>query len=454
MKARSQGQPALAETRRTARQLILERPALAFCRTSPLPRMRSIGEHVSANTGLPGDIYFFQERRLRMNHFVDWFQTKSIFGLSLPSVALAIAAIGVSYLVMTMALRFAVGRMKKIAVRTTNRVDDTVVEVLSSTSRWLLLLAALLIGVGLLDLNDRWNARVSQLWFVAVALQLGLWLTQAISIGLRRYQERHATSGMTQVSASATLMSWLLRTVLWTVVLLAVLSNVGVNITAFVASLGVGGIAIALAVQNILGDLFASLSIAVDKPFEVGDFIGIDSFVGTVQYIGLKTTRIRSLDGEQIIISNTDLLKQVVKNFKRMEERRIVFKFGVTYDTTPEQAEAIPAIVRRLVEANDQLRFDRAHFQGLGESSLDYEVVYIVKDPSYNLYMDAQQALNLQLMRELAALGVGFAFPTRTLHLVQPVEAEAEAAAGRVRGNGADDARGGVHARQRPALNS
>ena len=389
-----------------------------------------------------------------MNHFVDWFQTKSIFGLSLPSVALAIAAIGVSYLVMTMALRFAVGRMKKIAVRTTNRVDDTVVEVLSSTSRWLLLLAALLIGVGLLDLNDRWNARVSQLWFVAVALQLGLWLTQAISIGLRRYQERHATSGMTQVSASATLMSWLLRTVLWTVVLLAVLSNVGVNITAFVASLGVGGIAIALAVQNILGDLFASLSIAVDKPFEVGDFIGIDSFVGTVQYIGLKTTRIRSLDGEQIIISNTDLLKQVVKNFKRMEERRIVFKFGVTYDTTPEQAEAIPAIVRRLVEANDQLRFDRAHFQGLGESSLDYEVVYIVKDPSYNLYMDAQQALNLQLMRELAALGVGFAFPTRTLHLVQPVEAEAEAAAGRVRGNGADDARGGVHARQRPALNS
>ena len=237
-----------------------------------------------------------------MNDFLDWFQTADIFSLSLVSLSLAIAATLVSYLLMRIALRFAVGRMKKIAEQTTNRIDDTVVEVLGGSNRWLMLLAALLIGLGMLDLNDRWNARVGQLWFVAVALQLGLWLTRAIGIGLRRYQERHSTDGMTQAGASATLMSWALRTVLWTVVLLAVLSNVGVNITAFVASLGVGGIAVALAVQNILGDLFASLSIAVDKPFEVGDFIGIDSFVGTVQFIGLKTTRIRSLNGEQIII--------------------------------------------------------------------------------------------------------------------------------------------------------
>ena len=353
-----------------------------------------------------------------MHDFLDWFQTTDIFSLSLVSLSLAIAATLISYLLMRIALRFAVGRMRKIAEHTTNRVDDTVVEVLSSTNRWLMLLAALLIGLGMLDLNDRWNSRVGQLWFVAVALQLGLWLTRAISIGLRRYQDRHTPSGMTQAGASATLMSWALRTVLWAVVLLAVLSNVGVNITAFVASLGVGGIAVALAVQNILGDLFASLSIAVDKPFEVGDFIGIDSFVGTVQFIGLKTTRIRSLNGEQIIISNTDLLKQVVKNYKRMEERRIVFKFGVTFNTSPEQAEAIPKIVKRLVESNDTLRFDRAHFQGFGNSSLDYEVVYIVKEPDYNTYMDAQQTLNLQLMRELATLGVDFAFPTRTVYLV------------------------------------
>lgn len=360
-----------------------------------------------------------------MNDFLDGLQTTSLFGLSLASMALALAATLLSYLLMRMALRFSVGRMRQVAARTTNRIDDTVLEVLSSTNRWLMLLAALLIGVGMLDLSERWNARVGQLWFIAVALQLGLWLTRAISIGLRRYQAQPTSSGMTQAGASATLMSWALRTVLWTVVLLAVLSNVGVNITAFVASLGVGGIAVALAVQNILGDLFASLSIAVDKPFEVGDFIGIDSFVGTVQFIGLKTTRIRSLNGEQIIISNTDLLKQVVKNYKRMEERRIVFKFRVTHHATPEQAEAISGIVKRLVESNDQLRFDRAHLMGFGEGSLDYEVVYIVKDPSYNLYMDAQQTLNLQLMRELAGLGVDFASPLRTVHLAPGSDASA-----------------------------
>jgi small-conductance mechanosensitive channel len=341
-----------------------------------------------------------------MNRFIDWSQVAQGFGISLTSVAVAIAVALASYLLMSWGLRFAVSRMEKISVRTVNRIDDTVVEVLSGTSQGLMVLAALLVGVGLLDLNDRWNARVGQLWFIALALQFAIWMTRAIRIGLRRYQERHASEGVAQVGAATTLMSWSLRTVLWTVVLLAVLSNLGVNITALVASLGVGGIAIALAVQNILGDLFASLSIAVDKPFEVGDFIGVGSVMGTVQFIGLKTTRIRSLDGEEIIIGNTDLLKQVVKNYKRMQERRIVFKFSLSYNTTPDQAEAISGIVKRLIESNDNLRFDRAHFLGFGASSLDYEVVYIVKDPDYKLYMDAQQALNLQLMREFAAIGV------------------------------------------------
>lgn len=356
-----------------------------------------------------------------MNDFFDWLQAADIAGTSVINVVLAITAALLSYLLMSMALRLAVGRLGVIAARTITRLDDTLVEVLSKTSRWLMLLAALLIGVGMLNLSDRWSARVGQLWFIAVALQLGLWLTHAISIGLQRHQERHALPGSGQVSASATLLSWTLRTALWATVVLSVLANLGVNITAFVASLGVGGIAIALAAQNILGDLFASLSIAVDKPFEVGDFIGVDDLVGTVQFIGLKTTRIRSLNGEQIVISNTELLRQVVKNYKRMEERRIVFKFGVTYDTTPAQAEAIPGLIQRLVESNDKLRFDRAHFLSFGDSSLDYEVVYIVKEPDYKLYMDSQQTLNLQLMRELSALGVSFAFPSRTVYLQKAV---------------------------------
>lgn len=379
-----------------------------------------------------------------MTEFISRLESIEIYGIALTGIGLALVVALVSYLVISLVLNFAVSRMRKISQRTSNHVDDTVVEVLAATNRIFLMLAALLIGLSMLDLSDRWNARVSHLWFIALALQLGVWFTRAIAIGLRRYQERHSSAGMTQVSASTTLMSWSLRTLLWATVVLAILSNLGVNITAFVASLGVGGIAIALAVQNVLGDLFASLSIAVDKPFEVGDFIAFDSQVGTVQYIGLKTTRIRSLSGEQIIIGNTDLLKQIVKNFKRMTERRIVFKFGVTYDTTAEQAEAIPGIVKRIIEARENVRFDRAHFQGFGDSSLDFEAVYIVTDPSYLIYMDEQQAINLQLMRELAAIGVDFAFPTRTLHIASvPAGADASIApgAGReaaaARGNGA-----------------
>ncbi|AKJ28087.1 mechanosensitive ion channel family protein [Caldimonas brevitalea] len=360
---------------------------------------------------------------MRGETLFDWFSTTTLLGLSLSNWLLVIAASVGSYLVMTLGLRFALSRARRIAERRRGQgLDDAVVELLEGTNRWLILLAAVLIGVSLLDLPERWAARVGQLWFIAVALQFALWGSRAIGVLLRRYEARHSSSAMTQVSASATLMSWGLRTVLWAVVLLAMLSNLGVNITAFVASLGVGGIAVALAVQNILGDLFASLSIAVDKPFEVGDFVVVNGSSGTVEHVGLKSTRIRSLSGEQIIMSNTDLLKQTISNYKRLSERRIVFKFGVTYDTAPEQAEQIPQIVQRIVASSDKLRFDRAHLQSFGESSLDYEVVYIVLDPSYNLYMDLQQMINLELMRELKKIGVDFAFPTRTVIVSNAVQ--------------------------------
>ena len=360
--------------------------------------------------------------------FLTWVQETTFAGIPLWSLLVAIAAATATYVAILVALYLITRRAKAWATQSQSGMAMTVVDVLEGTSRTLMLVVALLVGASLLDLPGRWESRLSQLWFVAVALQMGLWGMRAIGIGVRRYVQRHSSTGMTQVSASATLMSWGLRTLLWSVVLLAILSNVGVNITAFIASLGVGGIAVALAVQNILGDLFASLAIAVDKPFEVGDFVVVGSVSGTVQVIGLKTTRIRSLQGEQIVMSNTDLLKQTISNFRMLERRRIVFGFGVTYDTTPEQAEAIPGIVRKLIEAHPQLRFDRAHFKAFGASSLDYEVVYIVEDPAFSVYMDMQQALNLGLMRELKALGVEFAFPTRTVHIASaPVQAPAPA---------------------------
>jgi small-conductance mechanosensitive channel len=285
---------------------------------------------------------------------------------------------------------------------TSTKVDDAVVEIFEATRSWLLLLIAVLVGLQMLDLPLHWQERVSHLWFVVLVLQLALWASRAILL-LRRKIAQHAA--VAQTSASATLMSWGLQTALWTIVLLAVLSNLGVNITAMVTSLGVGGIAVALAVQNVLGDLFASLAIALDKPFEVGDAITANGVSGTVERVGLKTTRIRAPGGEQVVMSNADLLKNAVSNYQRQTTRRIVFKFSVSYGTPAEKAGQIPAIVKAIVEAQPNIRFDRAHLQNMSTSGLDYEVVYIVDTSDYKLYMDTQQRIYLALMEKLQALG-------------------------------------------------
>jgi small-conductance mechanosensitive channel len=208
------------------------------------------------------------------------------------------------------------------------------------------------------------------------------------------------------------------------VILLLMLDNLGINVTALVAGLGVGGIAVALAVQNILGDLFASLSIVLDKPFVIGDSITVDSYSGTVEHVGLKTTRIRSLGGEQLVFSNSDLLKARLRNFKHMQERRIVFSVGVLYQTPADKLEKIPALVKEIIEKAPRVRFDRAHLRDLGDSALIFEIVYWVLDPTYARYMDAQQSINLGLIRCFADEGIGFAYPSQSLFIEGPVRVE------------------------------
>jgi small-conductance mechanosensitive channel len=190
-----------------------------------------------------------------------------------------------------------------------------------------------------------------------------------------------------------------------------------------VAGLGIVGVAVALAVTAVLGDLLASLFLLLDKPFVVGDFIVVDAFSGTVQDVGLKSTRLRSISGEQIILSNSDLLKSRVRNYKRMTERRVLFTLGVEYGTPEARIAEIPDLLRGIVAANEKARFERAHFQRFGASSLDFEVVYWVTDPDYNLYMDIQQRINLDILRAFREREIGFAFPTQTV---------------RVRGDGGD----------------
>ena len=204
---------------------------------------------------------------------------------------------------------------------------------------------------------------------------------------------------------------------LWILLFLVALDNFGADVTTLIAGLGVGGIAIALAVQNILGDLFASFSIVLDKPFIIGDFIIVGDHLGTVEYIGLKTTRLRSLSGEQLIFSNTDLLGSRIRNYKRMYERRVVFSVAVVYQTPEEKLAAIPEMIREIVEAQAQIRFDRAHFKDFGAYALNFEVVYWILSPDYNLYMDIQQTINLAIFRQFNETGIAFAYPSQTLFL-------------------------------------
>lgn len=276
---------------------------------------------------------------------------------------------------------------------------------------------ALLAGVSQIQLSSTHERWLDYAWIVILVSQIALWGNRIISVAVQQafVQQRDTDpAGATHVMLAGLVG----RVMLWATATLAILDNLGFNITTVMASLGIGGIAVALAVQNILGDIFSSVSIAMDKPFVIGDFIVVDSYMGTVEYVGLKTTRLRSLGGEQIIFSNAELLKNRIRNYKRMQERRVQFEFGIAYETPLEDIEKLPHTVMEIISSSYlETRFDRAHFKGYGDSALQFEVVYYVLDPDYNKYMDIQQEINLALLAKLRERNISFAYPTRTLHI-------------------------------------
>lgn len=310
--------------------------------------------------------------------------------------------------------RWLAPRLAARAARSGSLPAVTLANLVEHTHLLFLLALATTAGALFLDLPRRSGRYLELLVPLALVLQTAAWGHRGIGLWIERQfqaQPGHLATGATR----AAVLGFILRLVLWSLLLLLALDVLGFNITTLVASLGIGGIAVALAVQNILGDLFASLSITMDEPFVIGDFIQVDQCLGVVQFIGLKTTRIRSLSGEQIVIANGDLLKSRIRNYKKMLERRVVFGFAVAYRTPPEQVAAIPARVRALVEAQARTRFDRAHFFEFADAGLRFEVVYYVLDADYNIYMDIQQAINLGLLEAFRRDGIAFSFPGRIL---------------------------------------
>jgi small-conductance mechanosensitive channel len=284
------------------------------------------------------------------------------------------------------------------------------------TRLFLLLALALYAAAVPLTLPATAGRVLGTLLVLALVLQGALWASSVAGSLLTAYFARRAESDAANASALG-ILRFLAYLAVWGVALLLALDNLGVDITALIAGIGIGGLAIGLAAQRILGDLFASLAIVLDKPFVIGDFIIVGDFLGVVEHVGLKTTRIRSLSGEQLVFSNSDLLSSRIRNYKRMEERRVVFHLGVTYDTGSEKLERIPGIIREVVERYDDARFDRSHFQKYGDFSLNFETVYYMLMPDYNAYMDRQQAINLEIYKRFEEEEIEFAYPTQTLFL-------------------------------------
>ncbi len=294
---------------------------------------------------------------------------------------------------------------------------------LARTHPLFLFLIALIFALSPLEFSAYAVKMQSYALVIGAAAQLFLWAQVVIGLVLERIVAKRTASASGDVALLTALVPIKFSLNLLAGVLIAILAldNMGVNVTALVAGLGIGGIAIALAVQGVLQDLFSAVSIVMDKPFMVGDFIVIGNKMGTVEQIGLKTTRIRALSGEQLIFSNKDLLSSQIQNFKRMQERRVQFSLGLVYQTEPAKLRSVPNTVKSIIERQRDVRFERCHLKNLGDYALEFEVVYWVLNPDYNLYMDRHHQINLDILQNFTQSGIDFAYPTNTNYEFQHV---------------------------------
>jgi len=329
------------------------------------------------------------------------------------------------FFVLLLLRRLAHKQYKRLAATPQDEFLELPLHVVSHTSALFLLIASLFLGLLTLDLPPKAARVMLTLFTIASFWQLGLWATTTLVAALERKQRK--TLAVDRAAAgSITIISFMARLTIWALVLLLTLDNLGIQIKPLLAGLGIGGIAVALAAQNILGDLFASLSITLDRPFVLGDSLQVEAFSGTVEYIGIKSTRLRSPDGDQIIMPNSKLLASNIRNLTRATERRVVYTISVAPETQPAQLQKIPGLIRSLIESHSDVRFDRSHFTKITAASFDFEAVYIVTTTEYGRHMDILQDINLRLVEAFEKEGIAFAYPQQRLYLEQqaPVQSQ------------------------------
>ena len=310
---------------------------------------------------------------------------------------------------------FILRHLRRWAKKTATTIDDFLLNIIQGLVLPLAYFGAFYLSVNTLSLHPLLKKGIDIIGMAILMVFVARLALSFIGYGFNLYFTKRGKDATSDRSLTGILA--VLKVVVWVLAIVVFLDNLGFKISAVIAGLGIGGIAIALAAQAVLGDLFSYFSILFDRPFEVGDFIILDEYLGTIEHVGIKTTRIRSLGGELVILSNTDLTSSRVRNYKRMGKRRVVFKLGVTYQTSLEQLKVIPGVIEKAIKDVKDTTFDRAHFFSYGDFNLVFEVVYYVMSRDYNKYMDIQQEINFAVKKEFEARDIEFAYPTQTLYL-------------------------------------
>jgi len=308
-----------------------------------------------------------------------------------------------------------INKLKKWTLKTQTKWDDFLIERIEKSVIPLLYISSFYFALMTLNLNEK----LQQVIHVAYLFSCTYYILKIISAAFKKfvYSFIQTKENSESKEKQAGGLIAITNIIIWIFGFIFLIDNLGYNVTTLIAGLGVGGIAIALAAQAVLGDLFSYFVIFFDRPFEIGDFVTVGPDSGIIEYIGIKTTRIQTLSGEQLVCSNTDLTNSRLRNYKRMTKRRIVFNLGVTYDTSYEKLSEIPEIVKNIIISKSELTFDRGHFSGFGDFSLNFEFVYYINSSEYNVYMDNQQAIYFDIFTAFQSEKIDFAFPTQTVYV-------------------------------------
>lgn len=337
--------------------------------------------------------------------------------LLLNSYLLAVGVSLLTYILLWLTKLIFTVRVEKFVGDKKNKLHDIVVLLIEKTSQLFMIISSLYVGFKFIPHKKSFNLYADRIFFIILMYQVAIWSHYLLEKWIHSTIRRRTLSNHAAAS-SISLLQVLGRMILFTVIFLFTLSNLGIKITTIIAGLGVGGIAVALALQRILGDLFSSLSIVLDKPFVVGDFIVIDQFMGEVEKIGLKTTRLRSLSGEQIIFSNSDLLATRIRNYKRMHERRVSFSLCMPHQISSDRLKTAVSLIAAIIRTKNRIRFERCHFMKINSSTHDIETVYWVLSDDYDLFMDIHQDILFDIKNAFEMEKISLAYPTQTVNVL------------------------------------